>query len=112
MFGFVEDLFDGAVFGDSAQVHDGNFVRDLGDDAEVVGDEHHAHAGLLLEVFEQVEDSGLGGDVEGGGGFVGDEHCGVAGQRDGDHDALTHAAGELEGVDVEALFGLGDADTA
>ena len=48
-------------------------VGDLADDAEVVGDEDQAHAGLALEVGEQVHDLRLHGDVERGGRLVGDE---------------------------------------
>jgi hypothetical protein len=35
--------------------------------------------------------------------------CGLAGQRHGDHGALALAAAQLVRVDVDALFGLGDA---
>ncbi|CAO0833124.1 hypothetical protein SMICM17S_09196 [Streptomyces microflavus] len=41
---------------------------------------------------------GLDGDVEGGGGLVGDEGPRFDGDRGGDQDALEHAAGELIGV--------------
>ena len=51
----------------------------------------------------QVEDLRLHGDVEGGGGLVGEQQRGAAGQRHGDHDALAHAAGQLVRVLVEAL---------
>jgi hypothetical protein len=54
------------------------------------------------EVAQQVEDLGLDGDVERGGGLVGDEQARVAGERHGDHDALAHAAGELVRVGVAA----------
>ncbi len=47
-------------------------------------------------------------NVEGRGGFVGDEDIGVARERHGDHDALAHAAGELVRILVHALLGLGD----
>ena len=78
-----------------------DLVGDLGDDAHVVGDEHHRHAVADLQALDQVEDLGLGGDVERGRRLVGDQHLRVAGERHGDHRALPHAAGELEGVAVD-----------
>ena len=53
---------------------------------------------------------GLDGDIEGGGGFIGDEEFGLAGQSHGDHGALLHSAGKLVGIVVRAEFGIADAD--
>ena len=97
---------------DLAGVHDRDLVGPVGDHAEVVGDEDHRHEPLALLLLEQVEDLRLHGDVEGGGGLVGEEQLGTARQRDGDADPLAHAAGELVGVLVEAALGRGDADGA
>ena len=49
-------------------------------------------------------------DVQGGGRLVADEDVRLGGQSDRDDDALAHAAGEFEGVLLEAAFRLGDAD--
>ena len=57
----------------SAGVHDDQARRPRCDYTKVVGDEEDAHAGGALDVAEEFEDLGLDGDVEGGGGFVGDE---------------------------------------
>ena len=100
----------GRLLDDLAGVHHRDLVGATGDDAEVVGDEDHRHVALALLVGEQVEDLRLHGDVERGGGLVGEEQLRAAGQRDGDGDALAHAAGELVRVLVEAPLGLGDAD--
>ena len=88
----------GRLLHDLAGVHHGDLVGAAGDDAEVVGDEDHRHVAVALLVGEQVEDLGLDGDVERGGGLVGEEQLRAAGQRDGDRDALAHAAGQLVGV--------------
>jgi hypothetical protein len=50
-----------------------------------------------------MEDLGLDRHVERRGGLVGDQHRRVAGERQGDHHALPHPAGELERVVVHAL---------
>ena len=54
--------------------------------------------GAVLDPLHHLEHLGLDGDVEGGGGLVGDEHVGLVGDRHGDHRPLAHAAGELVGV--------------
>ncbi len=65
---------------------------------------------LAAEVAQEGEDLGLDGDVEGGGGLVGDEEAGVVDESGGDEDALALASGELVRVVVEALFGVGEGD--
>ena len=50
----------------------------------------------------QLEDLRLDGDVERGGGLVGDQEPRVAGERHRDHHALAHAARELVRIVVEA----------
>jgi len=64
----------------------------------------------LLEVFQQIENLRLNGDIEGGGGFVGDEELGLGSQGHGDEDALLHAAGHFVGIVFQARFRGGDAD--
>ena len=57
----------------SPGVHDGDVVADVGDDAEVVADDDDRQAGVADQGPQQAEDLGLHGDVEGGGGLVGDQ---------------------------------------
>src|SRR3546814_4618680 len=52
-----------------------------GHHAEVVGDQHHAHAELAANVGDQLQHLGLDGDVERGGRLVGDQQLRPAGQR-------------------------------
>ena len=67
-------------------------------------------AEVATEVGEQLEDLGLGGDVERGGGLVGDEHARSVGQRHREHDPLAEAAGELVRVRARAADRVGDPD--
>ena len=76
-----------------------------------MGDEEESGV-LSAHLPHEVEDLCLDGDVEGGGGFVGDDESGFEDECLGDHDSLSHAAGELEGEGVEACFWGGDADVA
>ena len=106
----LEDVEHRPLLDDAARPHHRHAVRHLGHHAHVVGDEQEGGGEVALEVAHQPQDLGLHGDVEGGGGFVGDQHLGAARQRHGDHHALAHAAAELVRVLIEPPPGVGDAD--
>ncbi len=106
----VEDLVGGADLHAPALLHDGHPVGDLGDHAEVMGDEHHRHAELALHPLDELQDLLLGGHVERGGGLVGDQQPRLQGQGHGDHHALALAAGEPEGIAAAQRLRLRQAD--
>ena len=110
VLGVLEELEDGGLLDDLAGVHDGNVVGGLGDDAHVVRDDDHRHLVFLAQALEQVEDLGLDRHVERGRRLVGDQQLRVAGERDGDHHALAHAAGELVRIVVEASCSVRNTD--
>ena len=103
-----EQVVDVGALDDPAGIHHQHLVGDLGDDAEIMGDDQDRHAEPLLQVAQQVEDLGLDGDVERRGRLVGDQQRRLAGQRHGDHHALAHAAGHVVRKVVDALRGGGD----
>ena len=109
MAGVVVDLVGGADLHDVPGVHDGHPVGDVGHHPEVVGDEDHRQVIFDPQVFEQLQDLGLDGDVQGGGGLVADQDLGVAGHRDGDDHPLAHPARKLVRVLLEAALGVSDA---
>ena len=78
-----------------AGVHHSNTVGALGDHAHVVGDQHHRCAAISSQLFKQSDDLRLDRYIERGGRLIGDDQLRVSGQCQGDHHALTHAAGEL-----------------
>ena len=65
---------------------------------------------LVLQLFEQLQDLKLDRHVERRGRLVGNEELRRAGERDGDHDALTHTAGKLMRELIDAPLRIGDAD--
>ena len=69
-------------------------------------------AELALHVAQQVEDLRLHRHVQRRRRLVGNDERRPAGQRDGDHHALPHAARQLVRVVVDALLGIGDAHRA
>ena len=91
-------------------VHDHHLVRQLGDDADIVGDEQHGVAEFLLQVPYERQDLRLDGHVEGRGRLVADQYLGVAYERHGDHHALSHAPGELERIHADAPVDVVDPD--
>jgi hypothetical protein len=110
MAGAGEDVLRRALLDHLAGIHDVDAVGIARHHAEIVGDDDQRDAEAPRQILHQLEDLGLDGDVEGGRGLVGDDQLGVAGEPDGDHHALAHAAGELVRVLAEAALGIGQAD--
>ena len=103
VLGVVEELVTRGLLDDLACVHDHHVVRCLGHDAHVVRDEDHGHVVLLPERVEEVEDLRLDRHVERRRRLVGDQEPRAARERDRDHHALPHAAGEAMRIVVEPL---------
>ena len=110
VLGGAENFFNGALLDEFSFEHNQNTIGEIGDDAEVVGDEEDGHAELITEIAKEVENLGLDGDIESGGGFIGDEKFGLAGEGHGDHGALLHSARKLVGIIARTEFGIADAD--
>ena len=75
-----------------AQVHHRHHVRDVAHHRQVVGDEHVGQAQAVLQVLEQVDDTGLDRDVEGGNGLVQDDQRRLERQCPGHTDPLALTA--------------------
>ena len=75
-------------------------------DAEVVGNQQHRHVQLALKILEELQDLGLDGYVEGGGGLVRNQQLRLVGQRHRDHHPLALPAGKLVGIGVETMRGV------
>jgi hypothetical protein len=91
-------------------IHDRHPVRHAGHDAEVMGDQQDSHAGVLLQLLQQLQHLRLDGHIQCRGRFIGNQQVRLAGQRDGDHDALFHAAGQLVRILSLAAARVGNAD--
>jgi hypothetical protein len=84
-------------------------VAEAGHDPKVVGDQHHRHTIGPLQTADQRQYLGLDGNVQPGGGFVGDEEFGPAGQSHSDQYPLAHTAGQFVGILAHPCLGGGDA---
>ena len=119
----LEDLLGLALLDDLAAIHNDDVVRDIADRLDVMADEHHGQAELLLKVGQQVQNLRADRNVQSRGGLVGDDGIGVQRQGTGNCDALALAARKLTGknlgggagqtgelqefLDALLLFGLG-----
>ena len=106
----AEERVDVAELDDAPRVHDDDAVGELGDEAEIVGDEDDGGVRLALGRLDHLHDLSLDRHVERCRRLVGDEHRRRVGDGHGDHAALPHSARELVRVLVEALLGIGHAD--
>ena len=61
-------------------------------DAHGMGNENECHFMVALQGGQQIQNLRLYGDVQCSGGFVGNDELGFAGERHGNHHALSHAA--------------------
>ena len=91
-------------------LHHEHAIGDLGDHAEIMGDEQHASVVAVLDVLDQRQDLRLGGDVERRGRLVRDEKGRFESERCRDHDPLALAAGELMREALDQPFRIGQAD--
>ena len=106
----MEDGVHAGLLHHLAGIKDGHLLTGLGDDAQVVGNHDDRGVVALTKLVHQVQDLGLDGDVQGGGGLIGDEEPGVVDEGDGDHHTLEHAAGKVVGVVHQNLLRTGDFD--
>ena len=91
----VKDFLGGPDLDDFPGIHHGDPVRDAGDHAQIVRNQHDADAGLALDITQQVEHLRLYGHIQRRSGFVGEEDVRVQGQRDGKHAPLAHPSGKI-----------------
>ena len=99
-----------AGFDDAPELHHGDLVGDLVDDAEIMGDEHYRHVSAYLQIPDQLENLGLGRDVERGRWLVGDQDLWFKRKRHGDDDPLPLTAGQLKRIGERRAGRIGKAD--
>ena len=93
MLGVKIERFGIGEFNDFADIHDGDAVGDVLNDAEVVRDEEISQFQLFLQVLQQVENLRLDRDIKGGDRLIGDDQARVRRQGAGNADALALTAG-------------------
>ncbi len=104
----IENRLYRAIFHHPAAIHHHHAINCFGDDAEIMGDHHQPHAEFRLQVFDQLQNLRLNGDVKSRCRFIGNQHLRTARQCHGNHRPLQHAAGELVRVAFEYGGGIFD----
>ena len=82
-----EYLLSGPHLDDLAEIHDGDTMRHVLDDRQIVADEEQRKAELALQILQQVDDLRLDRDVERGDRLVADDQFGFRRQRAGNANA-------------------------
>ncbi len=90
-------------------LHDHDAVGNTGNEADIVGDEDHRHAGVGAQFGEQRHDLGLHCHIERGRRLVGYEEARAAGESHGNHHPLAHAARQLVRIVAITGFRVGNA---
>ena len=83
------------AFHGAAGIHDKHIVGSFRDDAHIVCDHDRRRACFPLRHLDQVQNLRLDGDIQSGGGLVGNKYARIISDRNGDDDALPHTTGEL-----------------
>src|SRR5579872_215477 len=105
----IGEYFEGGSgFDDSPGVHHGNAIRDFADDSQIMRDEKKRQVQFRAKAHEEFENLLLHGDVERGGGLVGDQQARAHGESHRDHGALAKASGKLVRELTRALRRLGN----
>ena len=106
----IENPVNGTALHHFAVIEHHHVVGHVGHHAQVMRDHEHGHVETRLQVPDQLENLGLDGDVESGGGLVRDQERRAADQRHGDHGALPHAAGQFERIGPVGTLRIGKSD--
>src|SRR6266540_2030351 len=75
-----------------SEIHNGDRVGNLGDDSQIVSDEHYRHADPLLQTSHEIQDLCLDGHIERSRRFVGNQQGRITRQSHGNHCPLAHTA--------------------
>ena len=95
MFRTVKQFVHRRLLDDATEIHHGNLVAHLRDNAKIVRDEHDGHADVLLQFAHDIKDLGLGGHIKCGRWLIGKQQVRLTREREGDHGTLTHPTGQL-----------------
>jgi hypothetical protein len=89
---------DGGYLHHPAQVHDTDTVGDMVDNGKVVANEKVSQFELSLEIFHEVKDLCLNGNIQSGGRFVAYQKLRLAGQGSCDRNPLPLTPREFVGI--------------
>ena len=109
MAGMIENIIRRSSFADASAVHDNDLIAHGGNDAKIMSDQNDRHTQLLLKILHQLQNLSLNGYVQSRRRLICDQNVRLAGKCHGDHNTLTHTAGELKRILLDPAFRLIDA---
>ena len=110
MAGVPEQLKGLGLLHDLAGIHNVDNIAHLRHNAHVMGNHQNGGAVVIPELFHELQNLRLNGNVQRGGRLVGDQQLRLTYHGHTDHDALTKSAGKLMRIRMIALLRLGNAD--
>ena len=111
MQGAAEDLRGWRVLDDAPQVHHRDVIAGMTRYDQIVGDEQHGQAEILLECPQELDHTLPHCHIEGGGRLVGDQHPWSAAHGQRDRDPLRDPSRKLVGIVTKALPRMLQPDT-
>lgn len=98
MNGMSEYFIGRSRFNHFTRIHDDDPLAYLGNDTEIVGDQHDGRAAFFSQLLHQLENFMLDGHVQRCSRLVGDQQVRWRRHRQRDHDPLAHAAAQFKRV--------------
>jgi hypothetical protein len=99
----LHNLFGASQFDNASQIHDGDPVRDMPNDTEIMGYEQVGQPVFLAQIHEEIHHLGLNGYVQSADGFVADDEVGFQGNGPGNANALPLSPRELVGIAMQSF---------
>ena len=100
-----EELLDKGLFDYLTGIHDGDSIRGLSDDTEIMCNQKKGEPTSLSKLGQKIEGLGLDRDVKRCRRLVGNQKLRIACERHRDHRSLTHSTGHLVRVAAHARLG-------
>jgi hypothetical protein len=100
----VKDVADRSLFDKFPCIHYNHPICHLGNYAEIMGDKDNCRIKICPQLFQQFENLGLDGDIQGSAGLVRKEQLWIARQGHGNENPLLHAPGKMMGIISQAPF--------
>ena len=101
---FAEDLLLGTELHHSAQIHDEDLIGNELNDTQIVRNEQICQAHILLQLFQQIDDLRLDGNVQGRNRLIANHQLRIDGKGAGDTDALALSAGEFVRIALKIVI--------
>jgi len=92
-----------------AGIHHKNSLRIAGDNPQIVGNEDQRGIQFFCDIPYQFQQLGLDGNIDDRSGFVRNNKLRLAGDGNGNHCPLPHAAAELMRKVIDTAFRVWDA---